>query len=269
MRYIKLFGILTLVSASASFVLFLFSYNLSALTAENSKKQTKSSLEENFTSIVKQTGLNNKIGSTKVAPTENYKKEENLTQSFIEELTNEIVTKNPAGVATIDGELSLVAPNEISISDFAAKNSKLIDWRNFIPKISDKDIKITSINSSKEYKKYLTSLYGIIKETLSDTSSATETQPKQKDYYQTANAVVNKYENTIQAVYALPTPEGLKEFHKKELALLIAQKNVYQKVSGAKKDPLSALIAMQANKKIDAAFSDLKKELKTTIENTL
>ncbi len=248
-----------------SFVLFLFLHDL---PASETSKQTKSSLEKNFASIVTQVDLSDKSETKKPASNHPSEKEKSLTLSFIEDLNQEIASQNPGGARTIDGEVSLVAPNEISVKDFAVRNSELIDWRNFIPEISDKDIKVTSNNSAKEYTKYLNSLYGVLREILAATST-TKVQPEQKDYSWAATEMVNKYEVTIQAVYALSVPIGLKEFHKKEIALLTAQKNIYQKVATGKKDPLSALIAMQANKKIDDEFKSLKQELKVTIEKTL
>ena len=266
--YFKLAITLTIISLAGSFLLFSF-FNDPALSVAGSAQQARK------LSGVALQKIQNQVPKTPVtvdvsAPvTKKNPKTKSLTETFTEQLAQEIAATNQNGPQTIDGEPSILIPDNIDIQKLVQQNSKQIDWRNFIPKISDAEIKITALNSAEEYKRYLNSLYQIVRETLSEKNSTLETKLAQKDYNAIAIKMVEKYENTVGAVYALSVPVGLKDFHKKELALLTAQKNIYQKMASGKKDPLSALIATQANKKIDAEFLALKKELKTTIEKTL
>jgi len=248
-----------LASVSMSFVLFLFLHDFSSSVSEVSKRKFGESLGGKFAAP----------DPLPLQSTQNKRVAGNLTESLAKDLILEVISKNPDGVRSIEGELSLVTPDEIPLDAFVANNYHLIDWRNFVPKVSDSDIKVTSETSTEAYTAYLNSLYRIIRETPSAKSSAIANKLGEKDYYWAANELVRKYEDTIQAVYALPVPVGLKEFHKKELALLTAQKNVYQKIGTSKYDPLSAIFAMQANEKIDSEFAALKEELKITIQDTL
>ena len=60
---------------------------------------------------------------------------------------------------------------------------------------------------------------------------------------------------------SLPVPTPLTNFHKRELALLLAKLAVYQKIQNYESDPLGALVAIQSNDFLNTQFVNLKNDL--------
>jgi len=186
----------------------------------------------------------------------------NLTKSFAGLLAKQVLTSNPSGPAGYQGESSISMPNEVNIQKFIADNYGSLDWRSLTSEIKDSRIKITADNSVASQRKFFWSQLEITSKIFAgiDFKKAADSQDK-TDALAAAKTLVDHYTVAIADLYAQPTPSNLTDFHKREIALVTAQKNLYEKIAATADDPLASIVAIKTLPEIDKQFSTLSTDV--------
>ncbi len=171
--------------------------------------------------------------------------ESNLTAKLVNVLAQETINSSQSGIPINNQEKIKEITNQ-TLSDFHPES--------LIPKITDSQIKITSDSDSVAIDQYLQQFENIFKDgsfngvDLDNRSEATA-------------VIVHNYKRFISDLQSLPVPTPLTNFHKRELALLLAKLAVYQKIQNYESDPLGALVAIQSNDFLNTQFVNLKNDL--------
>ncbi len=161
----------------------------------------------------------------------------NTTEELAENISKKIIEKNPDGPGSV-GAQKLSVPNPESIvNDYVQKGIDGFNYNALKPKITDSDIRIIADESSEAFSTYVKSFFGI----LNNGGEVPSGDP------QTALAtMIRVYGDYLTGLYALPVPKIFAELHKQQIALIAAEKNIYELVQNYEEDPLKAILAMKA-----------------------
>lgn len=193
------------------------------------------------------------------AAAQNQNDSNNLTMALAKQFARDILARNPEGPSDLEGEQTISVPSEIDIQKFVAENTANLDWQKFIPEIKDSSIKLTDRNSKADYENYFKKKQEALKEmttnvSFSDPSSDLAALTK------AADALTKSYESGIRKLYDVETPSNLKDLHKRQIALVTAQRSVFQKLAASASDPLGAILALESLKRLDQEFNLLTKD---------
>jgi len=169
----------------------------------------------------------------------------NLTSKLVEILTKETINSSNSGIS-INSQEKIKEITDQTLADFHPES--------LIPKISDSQIKITSASDSVSVNRYLQQFDSIL-------SGGSLDGVDINNRPEAATAIIRNYKQFISAFKSLPVPILLVDFHKRELALLLAKLAVYQKIQNYESDPLGAIVAIESNDFLDAQFIGLKNDL--------
>lgn len=188
----------------------------------------------------------------------------NLTSLFARQLANDVFKNNPDGpTLSENNDLSFFMSN-MDQAFISSQSEKL----NLIPKIQDAEIIISKQNSKTDLEQYLNNLKTILVKLNRSLPTQTINENNKEIVFQFSEMLVKSYAAGIKDMMALPVPQTLKDFHKQEIALVTAQKNVFEKITKeiAAKDPLVGIVAVRYMKKIDEQFAALKTEINAFIK---
>ncbi len=192
---------------------------------------------------------------------------ENLTETFTKKISDAIAQNNPTGTTKIGDKPQLNVPDPDSIADSILTDAAAnFDPNSLKPIIKDSDIKISQDNSREALLTYMSSFQEIIRGAANEIPSGMLIrEPTIED----ADPLMTIYRKAANKFYNLTVPSSLINIHKKEIALLIAKKNVFEKTKNYQKDPLSAVLAGQALEIIDSEFLQLSEDFKSFIKNKI
>lgn len=184
----------------------------------------------------------------------------NLSEILAKKIASEVAAANPNGSMTVAGKTYVSAPKpEDLANDLFTEAQKNFNPKNLYPTINDSYLKISEDNSKQVLINYFDSFSKIL-------INSREKIPK--DLISSANLqvsdfvqVVSIYETTIKSFYDLTVPRTVLNIHKKEIELLTAGKNIYQKMANAEQDPLTAVVAVKELPNIYQEFDKLKTDL--------
>lgn len=208
---------------------------------------------------------NNPVGIEPVATSS----AQNLTNLLTQKIAEGIANQNQEGfIASNSGQTYINAPEpQKMISELLTEAQKNFDPSSLRPKINDSDIKISSDNSKTALMNYFQAFNQIfaaanknIPKTLFD-----ENELSISDMIQTQRV----YEYAINEFYKLSVPSSLLQIDKKEIELLSAKKNIFEKMANAEQDPMTALLSTNELLKIDQEFATLKVEIDQFIKTNL
>ena len=186
----------------------------------------------------------------------------NITRDLSEKIGKEIIARNPEGPALINNDewVKALDPEEV-INKLLADDIENFNYKDLMPSINLNELKIASEPNPQLTKQYLKNFQSILKNNFLDLSFNSK-NPDYADF----NRLIAAYEKTIAEFYNLATPQELAAVHQKEIALLNAQKTIFENIKNYKNDPVLALLSIQANGQIDQEFTRLKEKINDFIK---
>lgn len=184
----------------------------------------------------------------------------NLTQRLAKMLAGGILSDNPSGPYAYQNQQAINVPSQIDPSKFTLTNQDVLDWRALVPEVTDGMIKIVP-DSEENYIAYIKTSQAEYNKTI---DAVADYKDGLKDVYDIQRAAMElqlPYATAVANFYAMPVPQSLKETHKKEIALLIVQKNMFVKLEKSSYDPLSAILAARASLAVNAEFIAVRQQL--------
>lgn len=198
----------------------------------------------------------NHIGDSLAIP-DSLSGSKNITRDLSEKIGKEIIARNPDGPSLIDNDewVKALDPEEV-INKLLADDIENFNYKDLIPSINLNELKVAGESNSQLTEHYLENFKSILENNFQDLSFNWK-NPDYKDF----NGLITAYEKAIVEFYQLPVPKNLAPIHQKEIALLKAQKTIFENIKNYQSDPVLALLSIQANGQIDQEFARLKKEL--------
>jgi len=190
---------------------------------------------------------------------------DNLTNSLISTVGKYLVENNPSGPQTIDGQKAISVPSAETIAkDLLVEAAEKFDLNQLRPTILEKNLNISTDSSKESLTKYITALNNIIiEQSKKFPDGFFDAQNLTMDSIDTLLGV---YTMTFNKVLKLSVPKSALAIQKKQLELLGAKKNIYQKFKDYEKDPITALLAIQSLEKFDAEFELLSADIRLFIK---
>lgn len=203
--------------------------------------------------------INNSSENTANSSSEN-SAENNLTELVASQIGKTIAQQNPTGPQTIDGKKSITAPDAESIAnDLLTEAVEKFDPASLYPEIKDSDLKISKDNS----KEALTAYFSAFKEILSE--AVPQIANSVKDSNEMSMQIIENlskiYGDTAKKLISLASPQNAIEIHKKEIELLTAKKNIFEKIKNMENDPITAMLATKELENIDIETKALTEKL--------
>jgi hypothetical protein len=190
----------------------------------------------------------------------------NLSEILTKKLEDSISKENSQILKTSDGKTMLQAPTpEKMTEDLIAEAQKNFDPNSLRPKITDSSLKISEDNSGEAISKYFESFNQIMVSAIQEMPASINEPEKLTvpDFLK----IKQTYEGAVNKFYNLSVPRLALDIHKKEIELLSAKKNIYEKVANMDQDPLTAMLSAQELLKIDSEFVKLKADTENFIKN--
>lgn len=184
----------------------------------------------------------------------------NLTDLLTKKLEQSIADKNTEGFNVIDGKTLIAAPKpETIVEDLISEAEKNFDPAALRPKIADSSVKISEGGSREALSAYFASLNDIIIAAGKNIPASLydENKLSVSDFLKTKQA----YDVVVKSVQDLSVPRLALSIHKKELELLTAKRNIYEKMADLERDPMTAYLVVDELLKIDQEFATLKTEI--------
>lgn len=186
--------------------------------------------------------------------------EENLTELFAKNLGKIVLDNNPDGPANIDGKKGLVVPEPESIAaELLAEAAQKFDPATLRPIIKDQDLKISEDNSKESLNNYILNFQKLVKDSAEKIPSSVYATNEDELSLKDIQKLVEIYQESIKQFYKLSTPKSAIAIQKKQIELLTAKKNIFEKIVSYQQDPLIAILAAPELKRVDLDFSELSK----------
>ncbi len=165
----------------------------------------------------------------------------NTTNSIVQMISQEILAKNPDGPGP-DPRLAVPKAEEV-VNNILAKGIKDFDYETLKPQVTDGDIKITRNADKAALSDYVHAFFAIFSKTsgAEDAIGADPTNP-----LESAGTLADVYGGYEKDLRALPVPEELVAFHKRMIALMAANKKIFDIVAAYESDPMKTVLALQA-----------------------
>ena len=180
----------------------------------------------------------------------------NLTKELASKLSKGLVEINPNGPTAGRNGQSLIAPPLIeSIDAGVIEAFKKFDQDYFLPPITKESLKIVS-NSQEAFDYYVAVLPMVLRHRASDLNFSLEAG----DLEERLPKAVSAFEEIINKLYQLPTPERLAELHRRTIGLILGKKRVLETLLNQEEDPVQAILAIQMLEIIDEEFKKLKSQ---------
>lgn len=200
------------------------------------------------------------ILKTESLPISTAKAAENLTDAFGEQLAKEIISKNQAGPQLLEAKswLEVADPNSLA-AELLGENIPENIYAELVPNISavpSGELIVVGANGKNDLEIYLKKFNELIAKNLSGLS-LDKTNIEQSNF----PALISARNNLIAELKLLPVPSSLVTILKKEISLLIGEKNILLALANYQTDPLRTMLAAQASEKLALAFSALTSEI--------
>ncbi len=196
------------------------------------------------------------VESVKLTPTATASAEKTVTQTITETLAKTIADKNPGGPETIDGKqwINALEPDQ-AVATILAEAEKNFNIDTLRPFIDAKTISVSSDNSRLALNTYAESLNAAFTAGAQKASSvpvATTDNEMLKNFSYLADA----YDLTFAQAKKITVPSSFLPLHQKQLGLVGLKANLYRAISDFEKDPVAALMAINA---LDATETEMNR----------
>ena len=183
-------------------------------------------------------------------------------------ISEKIVENNPAGPLTQNGAKKIKAPEASEIVEkFLAEGLANFDYESLKPKIADSDINISANASLENIEKYVKEFLAL---TFKPLSGRAEQVADSSDPTNAVFSLILVYEERMNEFLALEVPKILAPLHKKHLALLGANKKIFELINEYDNDPLTSVLALNALNLIRAESVDIYRDIaRVVIENKI
>ncbi len=182
---------------------------------------------------------------------------ENATKKLADDLSKEIVEKNPNGPGPLGSQKISVPQAEEIVADFLQKGVDNFNYEELKPAIADSDLNIVGDDPA-ALARYYKNFFEIL-------SGNFNLGPAESDPQNSLDILVSVYENYIKKFYLLETPEKFADIQKQQISLLAAQRNIYRLMRDYENDPLKAVLAMKALDTVKQETADLYTKLAKTV----
>ncbi len=178
---------------------------------------------------------------------------ENITKDLANEISKDILVRNPNGPSKIGDEQWIDVVDPEKITDLVIGDGlKNFDAKDFESEISINQFKITSDNSVSAQTVYFKTFIDILTHNFQNIH-ADFTDPKLAG----SSELFKSYDQAIGAFYNLEVPSQLVSYHQQELNLLTSQKKIFEALANYEKDPVRAILVNQLLSGVDAKLLDL------------
>ncbi len=185
----------------------------------------------------------------------------NVTEDLADEISKDILVRNPEGPNEIDREKWINVANPEQMADLLTEEGlKKFDPKDFQPEIKLADLRIsnppTGEPSAVAAEIYFRTFRDILKHDF-ENARVDLNSPDLAGI----GAVIKAYDQAIKNFYNLETPEKLTDIQKKQISLLIGQKKVFEVMANYKNDPVQAYLAAQVFEEMNSNFLSLNSEI--------
>lgn len=180
----------------------------------------------------------------------------NATRDLATKIAGEIIARNPNGPGPLGSQkLQLMKPSEV-VDKLTAQSLAKFDPSIFSPSVDPATLHIVP-DSKENFEAYFRALSATLKTNFSSVDLRGGGDLAKVNFAKAASA----YAKTIDELRALPVPAALAELHRKEIELVMAQKNVTRALTRYNEDPLQAYLALNIGDEINNNFDALNKEI--------
>lgn len=265
LRYVKTFTFFALISISASFVLFLFlgnsnpgvnSFDIGGASNIFGALQPMGMFNNLATGVSRVLGISVSNPDTK----QTIDTSTNLTEIFGQIMAKGIVDGNPQGPQQIDGQNSLIIPDNLNLADPKLKQV-FNDYKNKIvaPTIDENKFNIISTTKKEDLEKYFVNLEKGYAELYKNRGFIENVQDI-TDTLKNLEIIGQISEDYLKILYSIPVPVIFKEFHKKTIATIQGEINIVNGALDIENDPLKALWMKNLHDDLTKQKEGLKKE---------
>jgi hypothetical protein len=145
---------------------------------------------------------------------------------------------------------------ESSINQYFENEIKKFDANSLKPIISSKNLKIINDLSKEAVENYIKNLNAVYKD-LINIDQKILIKNSSLEIPINFNVAINAYQKIIDSLYKIAVPQNLNFVHQEQIALLSAQRNAFKIVKDYEKDPMKAMLAMEAGEKFSQDFISL------------
>jgi len=170
------------------------------------------------------------------------KSSENATEKISKKIAEELIAQNPGGPSLTNGIPSITALDpEKLIEEATAAGLASFDYDSFKPEANIKALTIISVSDKQTLETYFTEFNAALENGRMKLPS--ELDGSSLAAFVTASHAISE---TVEKLSRIKTPAGVAVWHAEEIAVLTAQKNIFEAIVGANIDPIRALAAIQA-----------------------
>ncbi len=182
---------------------------------------------------------------------------DNLTEVFAKGIGQAIKQNNLPGPQSLNGQNVINVPDADAVANnLIQEATQKFDPSSLRPIIKDSDLIISQDNSKEAIKNYINDFQKIVKDA---SLKIPQSLFLEELTLGKLAQLINIYGETINKFYKLNVPSSAISMHKKQLELLIAKKNIFEKITAYENDPIASMLAAQELQKVDSEFVELSK----------
>ena len=184
-----------------------------------------------------------------------------ITGDMTKAVAQEIIKRNPTGPLTAGGatQINALKPEE-AVEQMLTEGLKNFDSTKIRPTITASELIILPDASTELSLSYFRKFYELFEKNfkgvlITETSGRLVLAP-----------VVAAYDQASKDFLALPVPKNLVSYHRREVELLVAQKNAFALMNNYEQDPVQAILAAKLGDALTQESVALIKELGVYVE---
>ena len=169
----------------------------------------------------------------------------NATLELAAKIGKELVSNNPEGPQSIDGQnwLKTATPDEL-VNKLLQEKLTSFDAQSLMASVKLTDLKLIPDNSPAAIKTYVQNFQNIIAKNILVENSVSSTQNNQNATIASLKSIFQSYNKIIPELYKLEIPSKLAATHQEGIKILATQKNIIEKIINSAQDPVSAILAI-------------------------
>ena len=187
----------------------------------------------------------------------------NTTEDLAKNISEKIVENNPAGPIAEGGVKKLKTP-EVSeiVQTFLEDGAAKFDYASLKPEFSDADLNISADDSVVAIEKYAKEFLAL---TFQPLDSRAEQASNTADPASALISLISIYKDRLDNFARLEVPQVLAPLHKKHLAILAANKKIFEIMNEYESDPLASVFALNSLNLVREESVDIYRELAQVI----
>ncbi len=186
--------------------------------------------------------------------------QQTLTQAIADQITQQIISKNPEGPEV--GKGLLASDPAIVIEEAIAAELANVSADKLRPVVDRSKLTILPTTSKALATTYLTDATAVVKKNLGNLRVRTD-----ELFATDFPAFLEGLDATVEALYKLPVPSDLVAFHIQEIEIFGEQRNIFSAIQNFKVDPIAGYIALQETKVLQKENMELQEWLMNYIED--